>query len=327
MSAIQVQGLVKRFKDLVAVDGVDFQVEEGELFGFLGPNGAGKTTTINILCTLVTPTSGQAFIAGYDVVRQRHQVRESIGLVFQDTTLDDYLTARENMEFHAMCYALSSNTARGRIEELLRMVELWDRRDTMVRTFSGGMKRRLELARGLLHHPQVLFLDEPTLGLDPQTRSRIWDYIRDLRGRSNITIFMTTHYMEEAEQCDRIAIIDHGRIVAIDRPGELKRLVGGDVVTLMTTDNETTARILQERFHLEFHLRDGALELQVEHGEEFIPQMVRELGPQVSSVSLHRPTLEDVFLHLTGREIRDGEPDSREQVMARAGGRGGRITR
>ncbi|MFC1982161.1 ABC transporter ATP-binding protein [Chloroflexota bacterium] len=209
MNIIEVEELSKHFGQLAAVDKVSFQVAEGEIFGFLGPNGAGKTTTINMLCTLLTPTGGRATLCGHEVIKQRSEVRRCIGLVFQDPTLDEYLTAEQNLRFHAYAYKVPGEVREKRISELLELVELSDRRKEKVRTFSGGMKRRLELARGLLHHPKVLFLDEPTLGLDPQTRRHIWNHILTLRKQNNLTIFLTTHYMDEAENCDRITIIDH----------------------------------------------------------------------------------------------------------------------
>jgi len=227
---IKVENLVKKFGDLAAVDDISFTVPPGELFGFLGPNGAGKTTTINILCTLARPTSGRADIAGFDVVARQKQVRQLIGLVFQDPSLDERLTGLHNLRFHAMVYNMPASTREERIKEVLTMTELWDKRHQEVRTYSGGMKRRLELARGLLHHPKVLFLDEPTLGLDPQTRNRLWEYILELRRREGTTIFLTTHYMDEAAKADRIAIIDYGRIIAIDTPERLKEVVGKDII-------------------------------------------------------------------------------------------------
>ena len=220
MPIITVNNLSKKFKTLTAVDGISFSVEEGEVFGFLGPNGAGKTTTINILCTLISPTSGTAGIAGFDCAQEPDRVRTSIGLIFQDTTLDVGLTAYENLKFHAYLYNLDRKLTEKRIDEMLAVVELQGRKHDLIKNFSGGMKRRLEIARGLLHYPRVLFLDEPTLGLDPQTRNTIWDFINMLREKEKITVFMTTHYMEEAENCDRIAIIDHGRIIALDTPPE-----------------------------------------------------------------------------------------------------------
>jgi len=309
MSSIEVTDLTKRFGPLTAVDAISFSVGDGEVFGFLGPNGAGKTTTINVLCTLMRPTTGSARVAGYDVARQRNAVRQCIGLVFQDPSLDDQLTAYENLQFHAHVYNVPGSKRAQRIEEVLRVVELWDRRDAVVRTFSGGMKRRLEIARGILHRPRVLFLDEPTLGLDPQTREHVWEYVLELHRAQEITIFMTTHYMDEAEHCDRIAIIDQGKIVALDTPDALKRMVGVDIVTLRTEDNERAAREIRERYGLEPQGDDTRIRLEVEAGAEFIPRLVSEMGVVIRSVDLHRPTLDDVFLKLTGQAIREEEGD------------------
>ncbi len=309
MSSIEVAGLVKRFGPLTAVDDISFRVGEGEVFGFLGPNGAGKTTTINMLCTLMRPTAGSAKVAGYDVATERDAVRQSIGLVFQDPSLDDQLTARENLWFHSFLYNLTGSECARRIDEVLRVVGLWDRRGAIVRTFSGGMKRRLEIARGVLHHPRVLFLDEPTLGLDPQTREHVWAYILDLQRKHEITVFMTTHYMEEAEHCDRIAIIDRGKIAALDTPEALKRTVGADIVTLRVEDSEDASREIRRRFGLEPLVEDKRIRLEVEAGADLIPEIVRELGVAIRSVDLHRPTLDDVFLKLTGRAIREDEAD------------------
>ena len=226
--AIAVRGLAKSYGEVEAVRGVDFEVATGEVFGFLGPNGAGKTTTINMLCTLAKPTAGSARVAGHDVVSERDEVRRNIGLVFQDPTLDGYLTAEQNLRLHAELYGVQSSLVPARMRQVLEMVGLWERRSSPVRNFSGGMRRRLEIARGFLHSPRVLFLDEPTIGLDPQTRRSIWDYIRELKEAEDITIFLTTHYMDEAEWCDRIAIMDHGQIVALDSPDVLKERVGAD---------------------------------------------------------------------------------------------------
>ncbi|MBI2848582.1 MAG: ATP-binding cassette domain-containing protein [Chloroflexi bacterium] len=311
MLVIEVKELVKRFGGLTAVDGVSFSVEQGEIFGFLGPNGAGKTTTIGILCTLLRPTGGRATVNGHDVVHQQTAVRQSIGLVFQDPSLDIHLTAEENLQFHAYIYNVPARVRRARVEEVLRLVELWERRRDLVRTFSGGMKRRLEIARGLLHFPKVLFLDEPTLGLDPQTREHIWQYILDLRQREGITIFLTTHYMEEAQNCDHIAIIDGGKIVAMDTPGGLKSLVGGDIIHLKTEDDGQAIMELARRYEVEAKPGNGFLQFEVRQGDEFIPKLVRDLGTRILSVSLSRPTLDDVFLKLTGHAIRD-ESGARE---------------
>lgn len=319
MDVIEASNLVKRFGELEAVKGVSFSVKEGEIFGFLGPNGAGKTTTINILCTLLKPTDGQAKVNGYDVIKERSQVRQSIGLVFQEPALDDYLTAEQNLRFHGYAYGIPKNVLEPRLKELLEMMELWDRRKGKINTYSGGMKRRLEIARGLLHHPRVLFLDEPTLGLDPQTRRRIWDYIHDLRKRENLAIFMTTHYMDEAENCDRIAIIDYGRTVALDTLEKLKDGVGGDVISVKTEDNEEAMRLLEGQYKLKPGIENGIISFTVPHGEEFLPKFVSGFPLRLLSIGLRRPTLEDVFLKLTGRNIREQEVDSMQKMknMAR----------
>ena len=298
--------LVKRFGPLTAVDGMSFRVRQGEAFGFLGPNGAGKSTTINILCTLIRPTTGRVLVNGFDVVRQPDQVRHSIGLIFQDPSLDVQLTALENLDFHAFLYDVPHDLARRREEQLLRMMQLWDRRDDIVRDFSGGMRRRLEIARGLLHHPVILFLDEPTLGLDPQTRSLIWQYLLEQRS-DGLTIFLTTHYLDEAEYCDRIAIIDRGKIIALDTPANLKSRVGGDVIILQTADNPRAAAEIKQRYDLSAATQNGTVRVGVQRGDAFIPKLCRELTVPILSVDLVRPTLDDVFLALTGRAIREGE--------------------
>jgi ABC-2 type transport system ATP-binding protein len=305
MSLINVNNLTKKFKTLNAVDGISFSVNEGEVFGFLGPNGAGKSTTINILCTLLSPTSGNAQIAGYDCVKNPDEVRASIGLIFQDTTLDTGLTAYENLKFHAYLYNLDSKLTERRIDEMLSVVELQNRKNDLIKNFSSGMKRRLEIARGLIHYPRILFLDEPTLGLDPQTRNTIWDFIDTLRKKEKITVFMTTHYMEEAENCDRIAIIDHGRIIALDTPSKLKQMVQGDIIHLLTTDNRRAAEEILKSFHITAREENGGLVIETEKGDEFIPRLIHALPIQTVSVSLKKPTLNDVFLKLTGRTIRD----------------------
>ncbi|GAB4255460.1 MAG: daunorubicin resistance protein DrrA family ABC transporter ATP-binding protein [Thermoleophilia bacterium] len=324
MNVIEVHELVRRFGDLTAVDRVSFAVEEGELFGFLGPNGAGKTTTINMLCTLLRPSAGTATVNGFDIVRQQNAVRRSIGLIFQDQTLDERLTGRQNLWFHAMMYDVPRALYEERSRELLEMVDLADRAKVNVRAYSGGMRRRLEIARGLLHHPRVLFLDEPTIGLDPQTRRHIWDYLQKIREREGLSLFLTTHYMEEAENCDRIAIIDHGKIIALDTPSALKAMVGGDIVTLDTSDNEAAARRLQGEHGLEARPGpDGRLIVETAHGDRFIPQVLetfRNGGDPilVHSVNLSRPTLEDVFIKLTGRAIRAEEASPLDHLRARS---------
>jgi ABC-2 type transport system ATP-binding protein len=320
MSNIVVESLVKKFNGLTAVNGISFSVEPGEVFGFLGPNGAGKSTTINILCTLLAPTSGRAKVAGYDCLSAPDSVRQSIGIIFQDPTLDNGLTAYENLLFHAYLYNLDRATARKRIDEVLGLVDLSSRKSDLVRKFSGGMKRRLEIARGLLHYPKVLFMDEPTLGLDPQSRNMIWEFIRSLKARTGITIFMTTHYLEEAEFCDRVAIIDLGSIIAMGTPAELKAGQKGDTIKLSSKDNAALASEIEEKFHLKASMAEGGLSLTVEKGEEFIPALIKGLTTEILSVSLTRPSLNDVFLALTGKSIRDEEPDAYGpfRAMARA---------
>ena len=305
MPIITVNNLSKQFKTIKAVDDISFTVNEGEVFGFLGPNGAGKTTTINILCTLLAPTGGVAEIAGYDCERHSDRVRAAIGLIFQDTTLDAGLTAYENLKFHAYLYNLDHTLTEKRIDEMLEVVELQGRKHDLIKNFSGGMKRRLEIARGLLHYPRVLFLDEPTIGLDPQTRNTIWDFINTLRRREKITVFMTTHYMEEAENCDRIAIIDHGRIIAKGTPAELKRVMHGDIIRLATSDNRKAIQEIHDVFGFIAQEENGRIFLEAERGDEVIPKLIHALTGETLSVVLEKPTLNDVFLKLTGRTIRD----------------------
>jgi ABC-2 type transport system ATP-binding protein len=304
---VSVNGLVKRYDEVEAVRGIDFEVRSGEIFGFLGPNGAGKSTTINMLCTLVRPSGGSAKVAGHDVVSERDEVRRNIGLVFQDTTLDGYLTAEQNLRLHAELYGVPRELVGERMRQVMEMVGLWERRSSWVNTFSGGMKRRLEIARGLLHSPRVLFLDEPTVGLDPQTRSSIWSYIRELKTREDITIFLTTHYMDEAEYCDRIAIMDQGKIIVLDTPEALKAKVGSDRVQIQTDDDEAAIAALRERFAIEATVAEGEVTFGVEEGEHFVPRLFAELGQPIRSVSVSRPSLDDVFMSYTGSTIRDAE--------------------
>lgn len=314
--AVEVDGLSKTFGDVEAVRGIEFTVRPGEIFGFLGPNGAGKSTTISMLCTLLRPTGGRALVAGHDVVRERDDVRRNIGLVFQDTTLDGYLTGEQNLRFHAELYGVPRSVMRERMRQVLEMVGLWDRRRDLVQTYSGGMKRRLEIARGLLHSPRVLFLDEPTVGLDPQTRASIWDYIRQLQAAEEITIFMTTHYMDEAEFCDRIAIMDQGTIVALDTPEALKAGIGEDRVRIETTDDEAAIAAIRERFGLEAGVSEGAVAFSVASGEAFVPRLFAELGVPIRSVHVSRPSLDDVFMSFTGTTIRDAEAGAGDRNRA-----------
>ena len=318
---IKVENLVKRFGELVAVDNVSFGVAPGEIFGFLGPNGAGKTTTINILCTLSKPTSGRATIDGFDVVRQQSQVRQSIGLVFQDPSLDERLSGLQNLRFHALVYNMPAPDREQRIEQMLKMMELWVRRNSEVCTYSGGMKRRLELGRGLLHRPKVLFLDEPTLGLDPQTRRRIWEHILELRQREGTTVFLTTHYMDEAANAGRIAIIDHGKIIAMDTPERLKEIVGKDIISVRADDSDKAAAEIRLRYKIEPRHDGDELTFEVADGEEFLPEFIKEFGTRILSINLRRPSLDDVFVKLTGREIREEEIKDVFKAMVRQHGR------
>lgn len=322
MNSIEVERLSRNFGPLKAVESVSFDVPQGEIFAFLGPNGAGKTTTINMLCTLLAPTSGRAAVNGYDVATQRREVRNSIGLVFQDPTLDEYLTAEQNLRFHAYAYRVPRAVAEKRISELMALVELSDRRKSKVRTFSGGMKRRLEIARGLLHSPHVLFLDEPTLGLDPQTRRHIWDHVLELRRQHGLTIFLTTHYMDESEVADRIGIIDHGRIIALDTPDRLKDGLGGDVVTLEAQDTVAAAAELAEKYGVNPVIENNSISFSVPQGEKFLPQLCGSFESPLISVGVHRPTMDDVFLKLTGHAIRDQEADrmATARMMINRGG-------
>jgi len=309
---IEAENLTKYFGDFIAVDHINLEVYEGEIFGFLGPNGAGKTTTIKMLTTLLRPTEGRARVCGYDVEKEPDKVRKSIGIVFQDPSLDDQLTARENLDFHARLYGLSRTDREERIEKVLEMVGLSNRADELVKKYSGGMKRRLEIARGLMHNPRVLFLDEPTLGLDAQTRRAIWEYIRELNRREKVTIFLTTHYMEEADYlCDRVAIIDHGKILVVDTPDNLKNLIGRDVITVRCSDYERLRRRLAgEDWIRDIKVHNGVLEIYVERGEEKVPLIMKiseELKMTINSITLRKPSLEDVYLHFTGRTIREAE--------------------
>jgi ABC-2 type transport system ATP-binding protein len=321
--AVEVAGLEKRYGEVEAVRGVDFRVEPGETFGFLGPNGAGKSTTINILCTLARPTAGAARVAGHDVRTERDAVRRSIGLVFQDPTLDVDLTAEQNLRFHGELYGVPKAHLDRRIDDLLGLVGLSDRRGSVVETFSGGMKRRLEIARGLLHSPRVLFLDEPTIGLDPQSRASVWEYVRALKESEDITVFLTTHYMDEAENCDRIAIMNAGRIVALDTPDALKAAVGKDRVQITTADDEAAIATLRSTFGIEAGMHTGEVTFAVADGERFVPRLFAELGVPIRSVSISSPSLDDVFMSHTGSTITDAEaaPDRRIPPMMRAGRR------
>jgi len=322
---VVVEQLARSFGAIEAVKGISFEVGHGETFGFLGPNGAGKSTTIKMLCTLLRPTHGRALVNGYDVERESSAVRQSIGIVFQDQTLDEYLTAEQNLRYHCMIYHTPPKTRETRIRELLELVGLDDRRKDIVKTFSGGMKRRLEVARGLLHEPQTLFLDEPTVGLDPQTRRSVWEHVLRLRETTGLTIFMTTHYMEEAECCDRIGIIDDGRLIALDTPTALKRSVGQDVVSFTTSDNAKAETEITQWTGRPVQSDNGTLSVEGESGQALAASLIRYLtlhDIEVHSVTVKAPSLEDVFVRLTGRVIREETVGSRERMGARLRSRG-----
>ncbi len=319
---IEVKNLVKEFKGLRAVDDISFSVKEDEIFGFLGPNGAGKTTTINIICTLLSKTSGEVTLCGHDVTRERNAIRSCIGMVFQDPSLDDRLTALENLHFHSLLYNIPRSDFKKRSVEVLDMVNLTSRKNNLVMTFSGGMKRRLEIARGLLHHPKVLFLDEPTLGLDPQTRNKIWDYVIKLKKNKKITIFLTSHYMEETEICDRIAIIDQGKIIALDTPDNLKNTIGGDIITILSEDNIKLKEYIREVTGSEVSdAKDSKIRFEVKDSSVFIPKFIKNSPVKILSISARKPTLNDVFLDLTGREIREENAGSKDNLRMRMRGR------
>ena len=305
MFAIETKNLVKEFDGLIAVNNVSLKIKYGEIFALLGPNGAGKTTIINILSTLLKPTKGIARVNGYDVVREAYKVRESIGIVFQESILDDRLTARENLDIHGRLYHMDKEERKKRIEEVLEMVGLKHRADSIIKTFSGGMRRRLEIARGLMHKPKILFLDEPTLGLDPQTRRHIWEYIELLK-KEGITVLLTTHYMEEADYlADRIAIIDRGKIVAEGSPSQLKDSIGGDIIKIECKNNVRVFEKLCNKFDAK--KVNGHIVIKVKEAEKAIPKIFEMVGEEINSITYKEPSLEDVFIHYTGRAFRDEE--------------------
>jgi ABC-2 type transport system ATP-binding protein len=316
--AIHVQNLTRRFDDLVAVDNISFDIAQGEIFGLLGPNGAGKTTTLSMLSTMLKPSSGTATVNGIDIGQDEDGVRRAIGIVFQDQSLDEELTAWENMDFHGRLYRIPTDIRHQRIDELLRLVELDGRKNDIVKTFSGGMRRRLEIARGLLHHPSVLFLDEPTLGLDPQTRNHLWQYIATLAQEKGITIILTTHYMEEADRlCNRIAIIDNGKIIAMDTPANLKNGIGGDVVTIGSAEPGRVESILAGAKTGRVERHENLVSVSLQNAEQHISEIVVLLTDNhvpIESIAIHKPTLEDVFLSFTGKTIREQEADTKEQM-------------
>lgn len=321
MNAIETINLTKRFNSLTAVNNVNISVKEGEVFGLLGPNGAGKTTTLSMLCTILKPTSGTALVNGFDVVKNPDDVRRSIGIVFQDPSLDNRLTGMDNLRIHAALYGMPDDTAIDRIERLVSLVGLEDRMQHLVKTYSGGMRRRLEIARGLVHTPKVLFLDEPTLGLDPQTRAKVWEYISNIAKSEKITVILTTHYMEEAEQlCERIAIIDYGKIVALDTPHELTRKIGNEVITLKLVNTSQADAFKKLDYVSGMKIgENGDVSLSVHDGAEAIPKIMNfalENNIKVTGVEIQKVTLNEVFMHYVGREIRDeAEKDGRLQTL------------
>lgn len=322
-AAISLRGLTKRFGDLVAVDSVDLEIAGGELFGLLGPNGAGKTTIIKMLTTMLKPTDGEALVWGHNVEKERDNVRSSVGVVFQDPSVDSMLTGRENLDFHGRMYGLGRSMRRKRIAEVLDLVDLTDKADVKLEDYSGGMQRRLEIARGLMHHPNVLFLDEPTLGLDAQTRRYIWQYVKEMNKQEGVTVVLTTHYMDEADfLCNRVAIIDNGKIVALDTPENLKDMIGADTITLETqSGGETLLASLKDFDWIKSaHQSNGTVELMVDHAESRIPEIMLTAcrgDVVIRSVGLHEPTLEDVFLKFTGKKIREAESANQGRMMAR----------
>jgi len=316
--SIKTEALTKTFGKITAVNELNLEVKEGEIFGLLGPNGAGKTTLISMLCTILKPTSGRAWVNGFDIVKEQGKVRKSIGIVFQQASVDDLLTGRENLALHNLLFEVPKAVRSQRIDEVLSIVNLEKRADDFVNTYSGGMRRRLELARGIMHHPKILFLDEPTLGLDPQTREHIWDYIKDLAQKECMTVLLTTHYMEEAEQlCDRVAIIDYGNIVALDSPVALKKKIVGDVVSLKqkTSDIE---RIRKLDYVIKVEEKEGVLLISIKDASKHLQDLLSNTGP-IDFVEVRRGTLNDVFLHYTGRDIREAEAEGGfwERVMKR----------
>ncbi|MGC8993421.1 MAG: ATP-binding cassette domain-containing protein [Candidatus Aenigmatarchaeota archaeon] len=322
MNIVETFNLTKEFNGIVAVNNVNLKIKEGEIFGLLGPNGAGKTTFISMLCTLLKPTRGTAKVNGFDIVKQQNEVRKSIGIVFQDPSLDNRLTGRENLEMHAGLYGVPKSERKKRIDEVLKLVGLYERARELVRNYSGGMKRRLEIARALIHYPKVLFLDEPTLGLDPQTREHIWEYIKKLAERERITILLTTHYMEEADAlCDRVAIMDYGEIKVLDTPENLKNSLEGDVLSLEVKNPKIFVEKIKKLDSIKkIHVAENRISMTVKNAEKLAPKVLdfaRKNKIPVSSISIRKPSLGDVFLHYTGREIREETGEPKEMMKRR----------
>ncbi len=322
-AAVQTFEITKRFGELTAVDKINLAIDSKEIFGLLGPNGAGKTTLIRMLTTVLQPTEGTAKVAGFDIRKNQNEVRQTIGVVSQAMTLDIELTAWENMELYAKYYSVPSQLRKERIKELLDVVGLADRADYTVGSYSGGMKRRLELVRSLIHRPKILFLDEPTTGLDPQARSAVWDYLRKLHNEQDITMVLTTHYLDEAELlCDRVAIVDYGKLMALGTPADLKRKVmGGDVVEAEFADlpNKAFEALTTSKFALQVKKRENTLTVLVKSGAEAVPrivELVNENGGKIRSITLREPTLDDVFLHFTGRSIREDTAITKKRFVS-----------
>jgi ABC-2 type transport system ATP-binding protein len=305
---ISVRDLVHRYQNRTALGGISFDVRPAELFGLLGPNGSGKTTLFRILSTLMAPSAGTAVIAGLNVVRDPAELRRHIGVVFQAQSVDPKLTAYENLWHQGHLYGLHGPALKARIEEILTRVGLLDRAQDRVESFSGGMQRRVELAKGLLHHPEVLLLDEPTTGLDPGARRDLWQYLRVLRDQEHVSVIVTTHLMEEAERCDRLAILNEGKLVALGTPEELTREIGGDVILLEARDPEALAEQIRTRFHVDATVMDANVRLEIENGHRFIPDVVEAFPGEIHALSVRKPTLEDVFIHRTGHRFWNEEP-------------------
>ncbi len=314
---IETHGITKRYGNLVAVDHIGLKIDEGEIFGLLGPNGAGKTTLISMLATLTPPTDGTASVNGFDIARQPGNVRKSIGMVFQTPSSDDLLTGRENLYLHSLLYGIPQGLRRQRINEALELVDLKAKENDRVRTYSGGMKRRLEIARGLIHRPKILYLDEPTLGLDPQTREHIWAYIERLSTEEKVTILMTTHYMEEADSlCDRVAIVDHGKVIALDTPSALKMRIGKSMIKAKVRSPNLEA-IRRLPYVSKVEEKDSEVQITLSEAGSHIQEVLCSLG-EASYVELREPTLNDVFIQLTGKEIRAESAEDFAQIYARA---------
>jgi ABC-2 type transport system ATP-binding protein len=312
-AAISVRNLVHRYQERAALNGISFDVQSAELFGLLGPNGSGKTTLFRILSTLMVPSAGTAIVAGIDAVREPAALRRLIGVVFQAQSVDPKLTAYENLWHQGHLYGLRGSALKGRIQEILNRVGLWDRRGDRVETFSGGMQRRIELAKGLLHHPKVLLLDEPTTGLDPGARRDLWQYLQILRDQEQVSVIVTTHLMEEAERCDRLAILNEGNVVALGTPAELTREIGGDVIVLETGDPLKLAERIHEKFAVDAAVMGGHVRLEIENGHRFVPDVVEAFPGEIQALSVSKPTLEDVFIHRTGHRFWSEDESAEEK--------------